>query len=295
VTLAQAAQIFLVGLMVGCAYAMAALGFAFTYRVTRFVNFAQGHMLMLGGATTIAVTEAGMPVGVAVLCAAVLGGFVGLVTDLFVIRPVARHGSHSVGIATLAVAFVIEGVAARMIGRFPRFLDSFTGGKITTIGGVRIQWDGAILVIVTLALFGSLALYLANTWGGKAMLMTAENKVGSLLQGVRSLRVEAIAFTISGVVAGLGGALFAPLYSTTYNGGLTLAVAAFTAATVGGLGSLGGALIGGVLVGVLSAFTSYWYGGEAGLLSTVALLIVVLTFRPSGLFGVRGGRVDWRG
>ncbi|MEY2421937.1 MAG: branched-chain amino acid transport system permease protein [Acidimicrobiaceae bacterium] len=293
-TLTQAVQLAIVGLIVGCAYSMAALGFAFTYRVTRFVNFAQGHLLMMGGAVTIALTEGGAPILIAILGAALFGGFIGLITDLVVVRPIARYGLHSVGIATLAVAFMLEGLAAKLIGRDPRFLDSFSGGRVTTVGGVRIQWDGALLVVVTVLLFALLGFYLRHSWGGKAMLMTAENKVGSLLQGVRTGRIEAAAFAISGFVAGLGGALFAPMYSTTYNGGLTLAVAAFAAATLGGLGSLAGALLGGVLVGVVSAFASYWYGGEAGQLSTVVLLVAILSFRPSGLFGLRTGRVDWR-
>jgi branched-subunit amino acid ABC-type transport system permease component len=288
----QTFQLLVVGLTIGCAYALGAFGFAFIYRVTRYINFAQGHFLVLGGAISIALIQAGAPVLVGILGGTLGTGLMGYLVDLAVVRPVARADVHAVGIATLAVAFVIEGIALKLIGDTPKFMPSLTSSAVLSVRGVRIQWDAVILAAVTVALFVTVAGYLKFSWGGRAMRMRAESRVGSLLQGVPVVRIEALVFSIAGLAGGLGGSLMAPLYSTTFNNGLNIAVSAFTAATVGGLGSLAGAFVGGILVGLVSVFTSYWWGGEAGLLSTVVLLVAVLAVRPSGIFGQRITRVD---
>ena len=271
------------GLVLGCIYALVALGFVLLYQATEIVHFAQGESMMVGAffaVTTIEIWHWNFWPGAAaaVLATAVMGG----VLYRVVLRPLAGESHAACVLATLGIGFVLRAAVQwvpawgaqthRLSTPFP------SAAVLGPFSGVDLA-----VVVGTVALCGSLALLFQRTRLGLAMRASAENERAAVVVGLPLERLRVAAWMLGAGVAAVAGILLAPLQHVDASMGL-FGLRAFPAAVLGGFGSLPGAVVGGVTLGMLETFGDFLVPGSKAVIPFVVLL-VVLTLRPRGLFG----------
>jgi branched-chain amino acid transport system permease protein len=275
------------GLGLGSMYGLLALGFHVTYAVSGTVNFAQGSTMMLAAVVcfTIWVTL-GWPLAAAVVLALAASALWGAIVERLAVRPFVSHGSNSWLIATVALGIVIDNVVMFTFGKDPRGMPP---GVLTTgsfsLGGVKVQYLQALIPVIGLALALGLQLFFASSRHGKALLAVVQNKDAARLMGIRVERVVAVAFAVSGFLAGVAGILVAPLFSISSTMGTLFGIKAFAVAILGGIESAWGVVLAGFLYGVAEALITALLGSTYTQIVAFALVILALTLRPSGLFG----------
>jgi branched-chain amino acid transport system permease protein len=268
-------------------YALVALGFLVIFNVTGLINFAQGEFAMLGGLLTAVLVQAQVPLALAVLFAVLAATATGAITYRFSIRPARDATVVTLIIITIGVSTVLRGGALLAFGKTPRPVPSFSGETpIPVLQAVILPqalWViGAMLVIVV-----AFYVFLDRTLVGKAFKACAINPYAAELVGVSTQRMALLAFTISGLLGALAGALVAPLVLASYDMGIMLGLKGFIAAIFGGLTNPFGAVVAGLTLGILEAFgAGYIHSGYKDALALVVLLVVLL-LRPEGLFSRR--------
>ncbi len=283
--MADLLQFAMSGLTVGAVYALVALGFTLVYNASEVVNFAQGEFVMLGGMVTVFAAAAGVPLPLAALLAVAAAIAVGLALHRFAIE--AARGASAVTLIMITIGASIFLRGAAQVGFDKRFhgLPPLFGSDPIAIGGATILPQslvvlagGAVIVVVLWA-------FLERTLLGKAVLATAANRMAAQLVGIDTRRIVGFSFAVSAAIGAVAGILVAPITLTSYDVGTLLALKGFAAAMLGGMGSALGAVIGGLLLGLLEAF-------GAGLVSSqykdaVAFLVIlaVLFAMPQGLLG----------
>jgi len=280
------------GLGLGSMYGLLALGFHVTYAVSNTVNFAQGATMMLGAVVCFAVWVSlrwPLPVAVAIALIACAGWSV--LVERIAVRPFVRRRSNSWLMATVALGIVIENVVLFTFGKDPRGMPA---GVLTTasltVGGLRIQLLQLLIPIVGLALALGLHLFFQRTRHGKALLAVVENTNAARLMGIDVERVSALAFALSGLLAGVAGIMVAPLFTISSTMGTLFGIKAFAVAILGGIGSAGGVMLAGLLYGVAEALVTASLGSIYTQIVTFSLVIVSLMLMPNGLFGRAGVR-----
>jgi branched-chain amino acid transport system permease protein len=275
------------GLGLGSMYGLLALGFHVTYAVSGTVNFAQGSTMMLGAVLcfTIWVTL-GWPLAAAVAVALAACALWGAIVERVAVRPFVSRGSNSWLIATVALGIVIDNVVMFTFGKDPRGMPP---GVLTTgsfsLSGTRIQYLQALIPVIGLLLALGLQLFFASSRHGKALLAVVQNKDAARLMGIRVERVVAIAFALSGFLAGVAGILVAPLFSISSTMGTLFGIKAFAVAILGGIENAWGVVLAGLIYGVAEALITALFGSTYTQIVAFALVILALTLRPSGLFG----------
>ncbi|MEM6987128.1 MAG: branched-chain amino acid ABC transporter permease [Pseudomonadota bacterium] len=279
------AQLLISGLANGCVYGLIALGFVLIYKATEAINFAQGDMMMLGAFITLALTNdthLGLPFLPSVLVAIAIMAVFGYLLDALVLRHVFGQPQIAVVILTIAIGYVIRFIAGLMWGHEPQSLQSPLAGRDVKIGGVALGLDEIAVILVTVLLTLVLYVFFARTRTGVAMQAASQNQLAAYYMGVPVRRVYSLVWGLSGVVAAIAGVLFASKGSIDPNTGL-LGIKAFAAAVIGGFGSLPGALLGGLVVGVIEPFASRYGPSGYAQIAPYLLLVLVLVFRPHGL------------
>ncbi|MCE8536063.1 branched-chain amino acid ABC transporter permease [Ruegeria pomeroyi] len=279
-------QLLISGLANGCVYGLIALGFVLIYKATEAVNFAQGDFMMLGAFVTIGLTNAeymGLPFWMAVPISLGIMAGLGYLLDRLVIRRMFGESQTAVVILTIALGFVIRFAAGLIWGHEPQTLQNPLAGKELSFGGLVLGLEDVAVIIVTLALTGSLYLFFSRTKLGLAMQGASQNQLAAYYMGIPVKRVQGFIWALAGAVAAVAGILFAAKGSVDPSTGL-LGIKAFAAAVIGGFGSLPGALAGGLIVGVIEPFASRYIAAGYSQIAPYALLVAVLVFRPHGLF-----------
>jgi branched-chain amino acid transport system permease protein len=286
------------GLTVGSIYALVALQFDLILAATGIFNFAQASYLVLGAFFVYQfVNKDGWPVLVFIPVTAVVLAILCVAQELITIRPLMRAGaggahgsSHTALVTTLGAASVIAGLTAMKWGAQPIPV-SFVGPNrsITVLGGVVAPDD---LIVIGMAIVACVAcrLWLKGTRVGLSALAAAEDRSAALLRGVNVNRLTLIMFAISGVIAGLTVIAIAPITYASYTLGNTLVLKAFVALALGGFGVQYGALLGGLLIGLIEAEASYRFSDDVASLLLLGILLAVLLIRPTGILGPRGVR-----
>ena len=254
------AQLLVSGLANGCIYGLIALGFVLIYKATEAVNFAQGDMMMLGAFVTLWLTNSdqlGLPFWIAVPLAIAIMGIVGYVLDLVVIRQMFGQSQVAVVILTIAIGFVMRFVAGTLWGHEPQSLETPFAGMDVSFGGVVLGVDEVAVIISTLLLTVLFYFYFNNTRLGVAMQASSQNQLAAYYMGIPVKRVQSLVWALSGMMATVAGILYASKGSIDPSAGL-LGIKAFAAAVIGGMGSLPGALIGGLIIGVMEPFAAYY-------------------------------------
>ncbi|WP_448613448.1 branched-chain amino acid ABC transporter permease [Modestobacter sp. URMC 112] len=277
-------QLVFAGLSQGAVYALIAIGFVAVFTVSGVINLAQGEFAALAGLVAISGVGSGLPLPVAAVLAVATVALVAVLMERLAISPVKRMTTLVSLILTLGVSTALKALMLLVFGPDAEGLTPITPGGFTVAGvSIRYQelWILAVAAVVALAVYW----FYDRTVAGKALRACAEQPVAARLVGISLSRASLTAFLIAGCVGAIAGVLASPIYFTSWESGLTLGLKGFVAATLGGLVSVRGAVLGGLLLGVLENLTAGYV--STGLRDAVAflLLIVVLVARPSGIFG----------
>jgi branched-chain amino acid transport system permease protein len=303
-TPAEFYRLFLIGLTNGAIYGLVALGYSLVYGILELINFAHGDVFMLGGmlvATMVSsfglVNDSGVVLwSMILLMLVIVMAFCAVLNtsiELIAYRRL-RHAPRLAPLITaIGVSFILQNVGLVWKGPRPTSVPSILPrGTVFTIAGVPYTWDKLIVLLFTVPVLIALLLLVQRTRQGKAMRATAQDRDASAMMGINVNRTISFTFFIAGGLAGAAGLLYA-LYITNirYDEGFRLGLIAFTAAVVGGIGNLPGAVLGGLLIAMIESFNnglSWATPGSDWTQSIIfAVLIIVLVFRPEGLLGER--------
>ncbi|HEY6234128.1 MAG TPA: branched-chain amino acid ABC transporter permease [Candidatus Elarobacter sp.] len=278
-------QYILAGVVVGAIYALIAAGFVLIYQVTGLINFAQGEFAMIGAMTAASLATNGMRPLEAAAIAVAVAALAGAVCYLLAIRPARAATGVTLIFITLGLDVALRGLGLFVWGTNPLSLDAFSAGAaITVLGGV-LPPQALWVLLTDVVVFGALYLFFRHTYAGTAVRAAVANPPIASTFGIPLRTFAFWSFVAAAAIGGLGGVVVAPITSATYDMGLTLGLAGFVAAVLGGLDSLPGALVGGFVLGIVEKVAG-------GLLSTgweegvgFLILVLVLVLRPQGLLG----------
>ncbi len=272
------------GLSFGAVYALVALGFSLVYRTMGLVNFAHGAVLMIGAylASTFYLS-ARLPFAVAGLAAMAVTGAVGLVIER-VLRPLENKDFDLMLIGTVGAGTVLEAAAILTWSSAGRGVSSPVPAAPLDVGGVRVPAYDLLVIAVTAAAMAALTLFLQRTRQGTAMQAVAMDHEAATAVGIHVGRSNAISFAIGAALAALAGTLAGPMLYVSPTMGDSLGIAGFAAAVLGGFGSVPGAIVGGVGIGVIGSFAAQWFQGYSDLVTFVVFTVLVM-IRPTGAFG----------
>jgi branched-chain amino acid transport system permease protein len=280
------------GLMIGAIYALVAVGLNIIFGVMRVVNFAHGEMVVIGMYIGYALWKyAGLPPAAAVPVAMATMFTAGYVFQRLLGNDFVDKPQHVQFVFYIGLALAITGLNAIIFGPDPRGIEAAASFAVYTVGPARIDASRLHAALAALALIAGLWAWLRLSLTGKAMQAAAENIVGGRVIGIRIPHLFALTSGIGMACAGTAGALIAPLYDATPYLAGEFTLTAFIIVIIGGLASLPGALLGGLLIGLSEAVAALFIEPSAKSLLSYALLILVLLLRPSGLMAAsRGGR-----
>lgn len=285
--LSELLQFLFSGLTVGAMYALAALGYALIYNASHIVNFAQGEFIMLGAMTAAAMVEAGSGLPLAITVAVVASTLTGALMERLAIRPARGAPLITLLIITLGVALVIRGVIQVVLGKGNHALPAFSGDVPLRVAGATLVPQSLWVLGVTMVVVVVLAWYFGRTLSGKGMLATSHNPLAASLVGIGTDRVMLMSFAMSGALGAVGGVITAPITFTSYDAGVVLGLKGFAAAALGGIGSGPGAIVGGLVLGVMEALAAGYVSAAYKDAVAFVLILLVLMFMPRGLFGAR--------
>jgi branched-chain amino acid transport system permease protein len=301
------------GVTLGSLYALIALGYTMVYGILKLLNFAHGDVYMVGAFIGYGVLSglggplspdlALAPLVLLMFLAAMLGsGLLGVVIERFAYRPLREAPRLAPLISALGVSFFLQNSVLLLFGAQFRSYNSFVLGSPTPelfepgplidpvfkIRGVNVQLIQLLVLLVTVGLCVALTVLVARTRVGKAMRATAYDREGAMMMGIDTDRVISFTFFIGSVLAGAAGVMFGLLFSQVFHFmGFLAGLKGFTAAVVGGIGSIPGAMLGGLLVGLTEAYASGYFGGRWAEVVVFSILIFVLLVRPQGLLGTK--------
>lgn len=278
-------QYLLSGVTVGAVYALVALGFTLIYNASDVVNFAQGEFVMLGGMITFFAWQAGVPLPLAALLAILAAATIGVLLNKLAIEPARGAPVASLIIITIGASIFLRGSAQlvfdKQLHRFP----SFSGDDPLRVFGATMLPQGLWVIAGAVAIFLALWLFFARTLTGKAVLATANNRIAASLVGINPNHMMTLSFAVSAAIGALAGVLVTPITLTSYDLGVAMALKGFAAAMLGGMGVPGGALVGGLLLGLIEALTAGYVGSVYKDAVAFVLILAILFVRPQGLFG----------
>ncbi len=298
-------EVTLIGLTTGCVYALVALGYTLVYGILELINFAHGDVFMLGGMFTITYSThffglhhgqgfVIVPIVFATLILSMLScGLINATIEFIAYRPLRGAPRLAPLITAIGVSFIIQDVGLAWKG--PTYVsapDVFPHSKVFSIAGVDYGWNKLIVVAITIPVLLGLLYLVQQTRQGKAMRATAQDKDAAAIMGINVNRTISFTFMIAGSLAGAAGLCYS-LYVTTvrYDQGFQLGLIAFTAAVLGGIGNLPGAVLGAVLIGLIQTWNEGlpWHmpGSDWTQSIVFSILILILVFRPEGLLGER--------
>lgn len=287
------------GLIFGLFYALMAVGLAMIFGVLKVVNFAHGEFYMVGAYTYVLVSlKLGISPWIALPMAAVAGAALGWLVERLLMRPLyAGYGSWSIMkdeyavVVTFGLSLLLINLVDKIVGPYPYRGPALIETSRFAIGPIMLNGQKLIAAGISLALLTSLALFIKRSLWGRQIQAVAQNRLGASLAGIDATKTTSLIFAISGLLAALAGALLAPLINPAPDVGAFPAIKSYVIVVLGGMGSIWGGMAAALLLGVLESFfavyVSYDYRDAFGLL----ILILVLLFRPQGLFGEKGREV----
>lgn len=271
-------------LVLSSLYILMALGFALLLSIMGVVNFTHAVIYMVGGYVCYElIVTAGLNNWVALLITALGLGLFGLFLERFGFRPFFGNTNRII-VLTLAVIVILESLVNVLVGSEVRAIPSFWSGSFQ-IKGVWIAHERIIAFVAAAVLLIAVFTFIRRSRTGQQMLATSQDFVGATLQGINIYRITAIAAFIACALAAVAGGLMGSLMFLNPFAGDEMLVRAIQVVILAGIGSIGGVLVGGVILGVLNAFLPLWVEGSAVDAVGVAVIIVIMLFRPQGLFG----------
>lgn len=279
-------QYVMAGLTYGAIYAVVAIGFNIIYNTTGIINFAQGEFVMLGGMTAYTL-HLYLPLPVAIALAVIITMVVGALVEILFIRWLKGPSVLRLIIITIGVSIVIREVALQIWGETVRALPYFTGNEISSIevGGVYISPQVLWVLGLTLVTVLALGMFFKFTRTGRQMRACSANRDAAMLCGISAKNMVTMSFALSAAIGALAGCAISPITYVSYNSGTGLAIKGFTVAILGGLGNSAAAVVAGLLLGLLESFSIWVMPAAYKDAISIAILLLILFVRPSGLFG----------
>ena len=284
---AQLLQFLFAGLTAGAIYALVALGFSIIYNASQVINFAQGEFVMIGGMATVSFLHLGMPLPLAALAAVAATTLVALALDKLAVERARGASVVTLIIITIGASILLRGLASLVWDKNIHALPAFTGDKPIALGGATLLPQSLWVLGVSLAILAALWWFFNRTLHGKAMLATAHNPLAARLVGISVRRVLLVSFGLSGALGALAGILVAPITFTAWDIGVMLGLKGFAAAILGGLGSGPGAVLGGLVLGLVEALAAGYVSSAYKDVIAFLIILAVLVLMPGGLLGRR--------
>ncbi len=276
------------GLSLGSVYAIIALGYTMVYGIAKMLNFAHGDVIMVGGYISyIAVTRAGLPGWLSVIVAMAVCTVLGVIIEGLAYRPLRSATSLAVLITAIGVSYFLQNAALLIWGANFKTYPSLISGTLKLFDNkLSIPYVAMLTIVVCILIMVGLTLFTSKTKMGKAMRACSEDKGAAQLMGINVNKTISVTFAIGSALAAIAGVLlcssFPTLKPTT---GSMPGIKAFTAAVFGGIGSIPGAFLGGLLLGIIESFAKAYISTQLANTIVFAVLIVVLLVRPAGLLG----------
>ena len=301
----------LIGITNGAIIALIALGYTLVYGIVELINFAHGDNFMIGsfvGVTVLSGTFLGLGffapidsgsgtgiriIGVllALVVAMLVCGLINVGIERVAYKPLRNSPRLAVLITAIGMSFILQNVGLVWKGSFQISFPSLISNSNALAGitdAVAYRWKDLFVVLVTIPLLVGLSYFIRSTRQGKAMRAVAQDKEAAAMMGINVNRTISVAFLLGGILAGASGVMFGLFNGTTvFDVGFRQGLFAFTAAVLGGIGNLAGAVVGGVLIGVIGSMSDQYVGVRWTDIVIFTVLILVLVFRPRGLLGDR--------
>ena len=286
-----------VGLRLGSIYALVALGYTMVYGIIRLINFAHGDFIMVGGYTMIftvpAVLALGLPAWAAVIAAVAVCALVGMGTELIAYRPVRKKGTKMTALITaIAMSLLLENLAQAIpaIGPNPKVSSQiFTAGGIS-FAGVTLEYTTLLTIVISAIVMVVLFQFTQRTKLGRAMRCVSEDKEAATLMGINVNHTILATFAIGSGLAAVAALMYMAQYPKIYTTmGSLLGLKAFVSAVLGGIGIIPGAVLGGVVIGLVESFTTSYVSSSMADAFVFLILIVVLVLKPAGILGKNVG------
>ena len=277
-------QLLISGISQGCVYGLIALGFVLIYKATEMVNFAQGDVMMLGAFVAVTfVNLLGLPFVWGVLATLGVMAVVGALLERLLLRPMIGEPHFAVLMLTIGLGFLLRALAGAIWGNEPRALESPYVGEVIRLGALVVGYENLVIMLGTIVLCALLYGFFRFTRLGIAMQAASQNQLAAYYVGIPVKRIYSLVWALSALIAGFAGVLTAPVSLIDPLMGF-VGIKAFAAAIVGGFGSLPGAILGGLLVGVTEQFAGLYLPTGFSDVSAYLLLLIMLMIRPEGLF-----------
>ncbi|MBQ2833317.1 MAG: branched-chain amino acid ABC transporter permease [Clostridia bacterium] len=277
------------GISLGSVYAIIALGYSMVYGIAKMLNFAHGDVIMIGAYMSFcAIQYWNLPPILAILLAIVVCTVLGIVIERMAYKPLRKATSLSVLITAIGVSWFLQNIALLIWGANPKSYQSLVGFSALTLfdGQLHITGESIVTIAANIIIMIALTLFTGKTKMGKAMRAVSEDKGAAELMGINVNATISMTFAIGSGLAAIAGVLLCSAYPVLMpTTGSMPGIKAFTAAVFGGIGSIPGALIGGILLGVIEILGKAYVSTELGDALVFAVLIIVLLVKPTGLLG----------
>ncbi len=278
---------FITGLSLGSIYALIALGYTMVYGIAKMLNFAHGDIIMVGAFTVIVASNMAMPPAVSILFAILVCVGLGIIIEKIAYKPLRNASPLAVLITAIGVGYFLQSLALLVFGTgrmpFPNILNL---APIRITENLVIQGASVVTLAVTFVLMAVLFLFINRTKAGRAMAAVAEDKDAARLMGINVDKIIALTFAIGSALAAVAGLFYGLSYDYIgpYTGAMP-GIKAFVAAVFGGIGSVPGAFVGGILLGLIESFAKILNLSQFADAIVFGVLVVVLVIKPTGLFG----------
>jgi branched-chain amino acid transport system permease protein len=287
----QFLQLVVSGAAIGCIYALIALGFVLIYKATETVNFAQGDLMMVGGFVGLTgMTVLGLPFWAAFLLAVLAMALLGMLTERALLRPLLGQPAFTVVMLTIGIGYLARGLITMIPvwGTETHTLPVPYKDEVVWIGevgkGLVISVEHLVIIGVTVVLVGLLYAFFRYTRIGIAMQATSQNQLAAFYMGIPVRRINMLIWGLSTAICGVAGLLLAPITFVHVNMGF-VGLKAFPAAVIGGFGSIPGALVGGLVIGIIESLAGFYAPDGIKDIAAYIAVLLMLTIKPNGLFG----------
>ncbi len=280
-------QLLISGISMGIIYGLISMGMVLIFRSVGVMNFAQGEFLMVGGYFTYLFNrQLGLSIWLSIPLAAVLMGAVGVIFMRTSYWPLRKAQTRAIIVSAMGASIALKEGARLIWGSIPLSVDKVLPGTLR-IGTAATQWQNVAIIVIAALMMFLVYVLLEKTFIGHIMQATAQDQYMASLTGIPVIFSIGMTFALSAMITGIGGALLAPMFFLTNTMGMTSGAKAFAAIVIGGFGSVPGAIIGGLIVGLVEAFGGMYISTTYQMVLIYVVLVIMLMFRPRGLFRER--------
>ena len=283
----QFLQLVISGVAQGCIYGLIALGFVLIYKATETVSFAQGELMMLGAFCGLGVmTFMGQPFWIAIVASIGAMALFGVLLERAVIRPILGQPAFSIVMLTIGIGYVLRGLITMIpnIGTETHTLPVPYKDQVLSLGGLILSAEQLVVIAVTTLLCGLLFALFKYSKLGVAMQAASQNQLAAYYMGIPVQRINGLVWGLAAAVAAVAGLLLAPITFVHANMGF-IGLKAFPAAVVGGFGSLPGAIVGGLVIGIVESLSGFYLPDGFKDIAAYIVVLIMLMVKPNGLFG----------